>query len=555
MSDVNPRSTTYTVGGVAPYNFTQTPPYNPAWIPPLVGRIGGEAMSERVDYDTRAQGVGRYDAVRESYTNPPFLAVGGTATMPSRVPAWMQGENGEIRRILRGYIRREEVYGFGANATESSKRSNARLYFMYNPESIERNYQTLEQASQTLFPNTDPSGLAPFSTTTVAFTMLFDRQEEVATLVNHPGCLLDLAVFDLLARGGSPGQDTPWVPTPGGPDDIGVNSDALTLPNSASAADNGGTTESLMFDPGLILYVVFSPNLAFRGSIMAASATFEKFSHRMTPTRMELTITMRLYAIGSDPPYKTASLTDAQGASSLTAKAKQAVASADSQVAADANNLAGRLGAMEWSEHWIKGKPHPVPYDRGPRRVDNIDQDSLTNFEPPHVPNYMDCSSFVARAYHVMGLSGPLGLAGDADSREFADVARNAIKVVTDDKSDDPQWGVWEAHELKGFIPGALSKYLKPGDIIVRDKVNDKPGHVAYIHADLGGGEDEGHRFELLDHSGAEDHPYPEPRNVTVAQIMGKNTSNKPFDYVMRARPVPFRSGAGAGNTGDAPGT
>jgi hypothetical protein len=49
----------------------------------------------------------------------------------------------------------------------------------------------------------------PYLQTDVGFQLHFDRQEEVSRFPDHPGVLVDLAVFDLLAQGGSPaGQST-----------------------------------------------------------------------------------------------------------------------------------------------------------------------------------------------------------------------------------------------------------------------------------------------------------------------------------------------------------
>lgn len=540
MPDVSPRGGTYTVGGINPYGFARTPPYNPAWVPEVGAKVG---LYERLDYDTRGKGF----KTRESYTNPPFLAVGGTATAPGRVPSWMQSGAGGVRRILRGYIRREEVYAFGdPNIDESQRRSNGRLYFMYNPNAIERSYQTLEEASSVLMPNTDPSGVPPFSSTTATFVLMFDRQEEVATLANHPGCLLDLAVFDLLARGGSPGQDDIPNRDPGGDEPVnrpgstthpGVEPAIDALHAAGSIADEN---VSLSFDPGLILYVVFSPSLTFRGSIMGASAIFEKFSHRMTPTRMELNITMRLYAVGQEPSLKLKSATEAKNAQNTGATGVGAAASAAAvdptkkaatQAAADSSNESGRKLAMKWGENWID----KVPYDNA-KRCDNVNQDSLTDTNPPHQPNYMDCSGFVSRCLHVIGWSEHLNLAQCASSGEYITLAKKY-----EGKND-----IWAVRNLRRNPAPAVDSNMKEflqfvheGDILVRSPAGGKMGHVAWVHKDLGGGEAWEHKFETLETSS----PNP-PKNkvhttaTDVRTIIVGGHGYKAYDYVMRPQPI-----------------
>ena len=145
---------------------------------------------------------------------------------------------------------------------------------MYNPEIISRDYVSyLEQGALDPFNTVYQSGnlVAPPSILDFSFELFFDRQEE-ATQVNHPGVFVDYQFFDLVVRNVVPSD-----------------------PNQASNAlpDNG----VMMVNPRDIT-VVFSPQLTIQGRPINARVTFEKFTHRMTPTRMRISLTMRAVYMG-----------------------------------------------------------------------------------------------------------------------------------------------------------------------------------------------------------------------------------------------------------------
>lgn len=188
--------------------------------------------------------------------NPPFLLSG----MNNRLP----DTDG---RIFRGYIRRTDI-------DPSDETSFYRLYFMYNPASIRRSYtayldqQALDPGNAMFGSNNMAAapGIVDFS-----FELLFDRHIEVSQDAAHPGTKVDYDFFDLVVRGVVPGN------TSGGND----------IP------DNG----IMMVNPSN-LTVVFGQEIAVKGRAYNARVRFEKFNHRMIPTRMRISITMKVFYIG-----------------------------------------------------------------------------------------------------------------------------------------------------------------------------------------------------------------------------------------------------------------
>ena len=322
------RSTTYTVGGQAPQGWKGTPMYTQSWVPKL--GIDETALYERQDWQATS------DATQQSYSNPPFIGEGNSG---HRIPQWMQAHDAGgvgIKRILRGYIRRHDVYPFNAPGMSSSMMaSNARLYFMYNPTDIQRSYLSFTDWSTITNPNAYAdinASTAPLMMTTFNLELFFDREEEVATLPDHPGVLIDLKVFDTLVQGGAtPGELTDWSTTPGdsGTGYIQPNSglsqqlrDAVGAIGALAPAAGGTTTsggdaaiqktdssglddlvgKGLYIDYSTNLVVVFSPYMSIRGHLNEVNVVFEKFSHRMTPTRMRMALTFVIDYMGAEPP-------------------------------------------------------------------------------------------------------------------------------------------------------------------------------------------------------------------------------------------------------------
>ena len=255
------------LAGGTPYGWTTAPAYNRADVPTgLMDRpptFNQEQFLQQFAYEWfDSSNINAVAGSQWNLCNPPFVS--GAA---GRLHPALQSGSGQPARILRGFIRRAQ-YDAGDDL------SRGRLYFMYNPEIISRDYVSyLEQGALDPFNTVYQSGnlVAPPSILDFSFELLFDRQEE-ATQINHPGVYVDYQFFDLVVRN--------VVPT-----DFGAGS--TTLP------DNG----VMMVNPRDIT-VVFSPQMTVQGRPLNARVVFERFTHRMTPTRMRISLTMRAVYMG-----------------------------------------------------------------------------------------------------------------------------------------------------------------------------------------------------------------------------------------------------------------
>ena len=198
----------------------------------------------------------RRNDANQSRSNPEFLLTAYSNPLISK-------DSG----IKRGYIRR-------SNVDIADKTSNSRLYFMYNPANIQRQYMAyLDQQAldpyNTMFGSnnmTAPPGILDFS-----FELFFDRHLEVAQDANHPGVKVDYDYFDLVVRGVVQGQ-----------------------PNSGNAIPDNG----IMISNPKNIAVIFGKDLSVHGRPYNSSVRFEKFDHKMTPTRMVISITLKAFYVG-----------------------------------------------------------------------------------------------------------------------------------------------------------------------------------------------------------------------------------------------------------------
>jgi hypothetical protein len=247
------------------YGWKGSPLYNRADVPAQwvegVGTVDRTVIEQQLAYEwlnsSEAGGPGVI------WTNPPFL--GGAA---GRLLPMLQTTNGTPARILRGFIRRSE-------ADLADIASMSRLYFMYNPDSITRDYVSyLDQGALDPFNTVFQSGnlVAPPSYMDFTFSLFFDRQEE-AVIPTNPGVFVDYQYFDLVVRNVIPATDP--------------NAMNGTLP------DNG----VMMVNPRDIT-VVFSPQITVQGRPSNARIAFTKFTNRMVPTRMQVDLTMRVTYFG-----------------------------------------------------------------------------------------------------------------------------------------------------------------------------------------------------------------------------------------------------------------
>jgi len=471
------RTTKYQVAGVAPYGFLGTWPYSPKgqWVPNLDTPPGGQpevALYERIDWSNAVSG--NADSMT-GISNPPFMGIGSSMT---QIPGWMSGKDGApAQRILRGYIRRVLQADLTKIAPIDDKEghwkdlaSNARLYFMYNPSDIQRQYLSFADTSnlQSINPSaTQNADLPAFTALTVSLELFFDRQEEVGRFPDHPGVLIDLATFDALMDQrpldqGTVNKQYDWYKSH-------INQ-AL-----ATSADGTGATptyfQTLTLNNAIQLAVIMSPNITFQGSIMEANALFQKFSSRMTPTRMTLSLTLLLTYIGRklDPvsyvgkDYRAA-LQKQRDLGNLAA-AVDPNKLAGSNAAANSKESQGRAGAVQWAELWTADSkkhfnntqdPNDIPayYYRGlygvpysqKYRCDNWgsadnkdgtgDGDSNlfwgTADDSPdhknHQPGWFDCSSLVWRAYNVFHWCDKLGMGTDCGPTSSETIWLAAIK-------------------------------------------------------------------------------------------------------------------------------
>ena len=225
-----------------------------------LGRSNSSPDASTVDTTTnnfssiiRRQSYERLDDSLLNRSNPPFNT-GSAGRLMDGMP-----------QISRGYIRRN-IYD------PNDPTSNYRLYFMYNPADIQRNYVAyIEQQAldpfNTIYGSNNliaPPGILDFS-----FDLFFDRQTENATGTIPRGVMTDQEYFDLVVRGLVPDGQSPAL------QDSGI----------------------MMINPRNIT-VVFGPQLSVQGRPYRASIQYQKFDHRMTPTRMTITLSMKAVYFG-----------------------------------------------------------------------------------------------------------------------------------------------------------------------------------------------------------------------------------------------------------------
>jgi hypothetical protein len=383
------------------YGFSSAPGYTRADIPTAMLTDTGlqtDQLLQQFAYEWYQSG-----SVAVGYSNPPFVSGAAGRLLPSLTSTRGGGAIGsgqvatQPARILRGYIRR-------AQTEAGDEKSKSRLYFMYNPETITRDYVSyLDQAALDPFNTVYQSGnlVAPPSILDFSFDLFFDRQEE-ADDPNHPGVLVDYQFFDLVVRNVVPSQIDPT---------------SNTIP------DNG----VMMVNPRDIT-VVFSPQFTVQGRPLNARVTFEKFTHRMVPVRMRVSLVMRAVYIGpvkdmteyraevfaaeatipftrtgTEGPVIT--MLDATTAAATTgtdtgSTPPLAAEGAITVVHLGTNNYSAQLvlatnanarirqSALNWAINHVK--EGVTTYDKGSR----------------FGPNSFDCSGLVTRAYKAVGQQG-----------------------------------------------------------------------------------------------------------------------------------------------------
>jgi hypothetical protein len=574
---INPggaRQTPYDIGGQPPYGYMQTPGYTALWNPILtpgqgIDPVNEVALYDRMDWNTAVEG----------YTNPPFIGVGSSN---QSVPKFMQGPDGTAR-ILRGYIRRSQVAAWGTlggldTSTDAGKAdeqtfkdTNARLYFMYNPSQVTRQYVSYQALA-----GSNPAAQSPESvlssqsipaTVTMSMELFFDRQEEVARFPNHPGVLVDLAVFDKLIGNKATSYDDILKRDKEALNPTTANAtDIIALPSSSV----GGSAASLQPDIKLYLTIVMSPSLVFEGKIMEASALFQKFSHRMTPTQMIITISLLINYSGKLQSSGAFSAADAASAAATKASYEEKsklnpdqykVASSDEALSLNAE---GRSLAVDWANKWtaaaqIKLNGPAAPWGAGQYgvyydntsdpmsgRCGNWQNDDVVLTDSQHWPTAFDCSSLIWRAYNVYGWVDRLhlGKVCGASSDGFLTAAQQNDDVwsfayagqdpsISASGGAPPSWSsvytkfnTWNPQNTGAAGPAK-------GDLLVRTVGTH---HIAFILSNDGQGSDPGAWKWTLLESTDFGHPV-ETVSTTTAQICGTD-QHRAYQYILRAHPL-----------------
>jgi len=488
------------------FGWSSRPPYNRADVPTALATQPGDLTADQFRqqfayewFQSNQLGGDR------NLSNPPFVS-GAAGRLH---PALRDAETGAPARILRGYIRRAEFQA-------GDPMSRARLYFMYNPATITRDYVSyLNQSALDPFNTVYQSGnlVAPPSILDFSFSLFFDRQEE-ATQADHPGVFVDYQFFDLVVRN--------------------------VIPSDPNQADNTIPDNGVMMVNPRDITVVFSPQLTVQGRPTNATVQFEKFTHRMTPTRMTINLQMRAVYLGpvKDMVEYKKELLQAEAAipygegpvASLTSFLDNELVNIDAianiaqsiggflglggggpdVVATGAVATAARaLGTANDGNHQIRLNALQYAYAHtqqgGPGTTDTDPWTDYTGANAGsnrwNLPAGADCSGLVTECYIKTGQGAALGWNSHPSTHEMINIAqRNQAKF--------------------SMIPLASSlSQLLPGDILLR------AGHVAFYVGK------QGSQYRIFDASG--------PR---ASPEVGERTTSLPGKFVYLLRPTPLGS-------------
>jgi len=398
-------------------------------------------------------GIERLDDSNQGLSNPPFKLTGSSPY------GSIDTTYGASAKITRGYIRR-------AGQDTSDPTSKYRLYFMYNPETIERQYmayldqQALDPYNAMFGSNnmTAPPGILDFS-----FELMFDRHIEVSQDSNHPGTRVDYDFFDRVVRGIAP-----------------------DVPNAGNSIPDNGI---MLVNPRNVA-VVFSKDLVVHGRPYNAAVNFEKFDHYMTPTRMTISITMKAFYIGPVQTIPNFNQFSSEGVYSATVPYEQ------SQVQFEAEELGQLYTDISFPES-NSPTPYVAPNDTpgtngsvpsGLQGIPRYDPNNFWGFritQNPQAAEVRLTDQQILQLCKAAGISKEVayGLWGIAKYRESGFVT-NAVNInksgETIDNTFYPSWdiGIWQINTNKDGYGGksraeltdpyenalaALSKYTGNG--------------------------------------------------------------------------------------------
>lgn len=397
-----------------------------------------------------------YDRINESglaKSNPHFDN-GAAGRLTSLVTS---GTGGNPPKISRGYIRR-------SNKNSSDPTDGYRLYFMYNPEMIERNYVAyIEQAAldpfNTIYGSNNlvaPPGILDFS-----FDLFFDRQAENANgtdvdAAGKPrGVLLDYEYFDLVVRGVVPD---------------GTN----TTPQ---LQDNG----IMMINPRNIT-VVFSPQLSVQGRAYRASVTYSKFDHEMTPIRMTISLSMKVFYFGPVKSDFEFSSTDSTAIFEATIPYDENLqyqvtySDVEQALTTDNANIINASTGVQNANSTINrirdfGSLNGSTRQKALAAAETLGESTVVYDQLRPIPNDpgpgkgLDCSGLIIWAYTQIGGLEAIGQsAGSGWTGSLLDEAFRLGTVIAG------------AGTFVPFNDEFFSNYLQPGDLILSRTV-----HVAFV--------------------------------------------------------------------------
>jgi cell wall-associated NlpC family hydrolase len=387
----------------------------------------------------------RLNDSRLAKSNPQFNT-GSAGRLTSLIDS---GTGGNTAQISRGYIRRSNI-----NSTDPT--DGYRLYFMYNPENIQRDYVAyIEQ--QALDPFNTIYGannlVAPPGILNFQFSLFFDRQTENANGSMPRGVLEDYDYFDLVVRGVIPGEQTNPI------------------------QDNG----IMMINPRNIT-VVFSPQLSVQGRAFRASVQYQKFDHKMTPTRMVITLSMTVFYFG--PIKEDFSFSSTQDAGTFEAtipydeNLQYEVTYTDVQEASliddvnlinastGVNNARGAINSIRANIGPLNGSARERALQAAMSLGNStVQYDQVRPIDMGDNPAYLDCSGLVIWAYGKAGALEAIGQsAGYGYTGSLLDKAFELGTVIAGKGT------------LAPFNDDFIANYLQPGDLILSREI-----HVAFV--------------------------------------------------------------------------
>ena len=375
----------------------------------------------------RRQSYERLDSSLLDKSNPPFNTGSAGRLMDGMPP------------VSRGYIRRN-IYD------PNDPTSKYRLYFMYNPADIQRNYVAyIEQQAldpfNTIYGSNNlvaPPGILDFS-----FDLFFDRQTENATGTIPRGVMTDQEYFDLVVRGLVPDGQSPQM------QDSGI----------------------MMINPRNIT-VVFGPQLSVQGRPYRASIQYQKFDRRMTPTRMTITLSMKVVYFGPQRSDFAFASSQTENTFSATIPYNQVYDLSYSTTEVDVpdveigSNITFNTGGSPSIEA-IQGQNLDMRI-KALRIAESLGESRyIYNYGHADTSTGFDCSGLVWWAYvNACGLEGAkfaLGVSGRPDTNAFMAGALNRGTLIAGGVS-------------RGDLSvTALENIAQPGDLLCGT------GHIAFV--------------------------------------------------------------------------